>query len=106
MRVQDAPVPSLNTYTHMKIHILHASVNPDMYDVTRLGTMGFGEAREFFEDDKVKCCNWGIDVIDVTTLTGDASDALFIKKQYMPEGVMSGDTSDALFVWFKLVPWG
>ena len=90
----------------MKIHILHASVNPDKYDVKRLGEMSYGEAREFFENDKVQCCTCGVDVIDVTTLTGNDSDALFIKKLYKPDGIMSGDSSDALFVWFKLVPWG
>ena len=80
----------------MKIQILHASVNPDKYDVRCLGGMCFGEAREFFEDDNIDCCNWGIDEVDAE---------VFNARLYKPEGVMSGDTSDVLFVWFKLVPW-
>lgn len=80
----------------MKIQILHASVNPDKYDVKRLGGMCFGEAREFFEDDNIGCCNWGIDEIDAE---------VFNARLYKPEGIMSGDISDVLFVWFKLVPW-
>ena len=80
----------------MKIRILHASVNPEQYDVKRLASMCFGEAQEFFEDDPIGCCNWGVDDVDPT---------VFNSKHYSPDGATGGDGSDALFVWFKLVPW-
>ena len=78
----------------MKIQILHASVNPNFYDVVRLGKMGFGEAKEFFEDDNIGCCTWGVDEIDAD---------VFNARLYKPDDVMSA--IDVLFVWFKLVPW-
>ena len=80
----------------MKIQILHASVNPDKYNVQELSGMSFGDAREFFEDDNINCCTWGIDTIDETQ---------FQHRKYIPEGANVGDTSDCLLIWFKLVPW-
>ena len=80
----------------MKIQILHASVNPEKYDVKRLAEMCFGEAREFFEDDNINCCDWGVD---------DVNPEVFNHRLYCPDGTKQGDTSDCLMVWFKLVPW-
>ena len=81
----------------MKIQVLHASVNPNFYDLKKIGKMSFGEAREFFEDDNVCCCNWGVDELNPD---------VFNSNLYKPEGnpALAGDT-DALFVWVKVVPW-
>jgi len=80
----------------MRIRILHASVNVQHYDVEKIAKMSYGEAQEFFEDDNIGACTWGVDIINPE---------LFNAKQYKPSGIETGDVSDALFVWFKLVPW-